>query len=80
MVLTFLVDDMVVAMNTGNERPDNAKPQTASDSSRSETADNARKLFESALQHHRAGQHMAAEAGYRKVLQTEPGHADALSC
>lgn len=78
MVLTFLVDDIVDAMNTGNERPDSAKPQPDSVSSRSATADIARKLFESALQHHRAGQHMAAEAGYRKVLQTEPGHADAL--
>ena len=33
--------------------------------------------FAAALEHHRAGRHDAAEAGYRAILRDDPGHAHA---
>jgi Tfp pilus assembly protein PilF len=36
------------------------------------------KTFESAMQHHRAGQFERAEALYRQILAQEPDHADSL--
>jgi predicted TPR repeat methyltransferase len=65
-------------MNTGNERPDNAKPQTAPASSPGARRDMAQKLFDRAVQNHRAGRLKEAQSGYREVVQIMPGHADAL--
>jgi predicted TPR repeat methyltransferase len=65
-------------MNTENGRNTNAMPETDAGSSTCAYADTARKLFERALQDHRVGRLMEAQAQYRDVLQIQPGHADAI--
>jgi len=66
-----------------HQRRVNSRLRRTSDSLRVETATDgilpgAAKLLKDGLKHHQAGRLTEAEAYYRRILLTQPGHADAL--
>ena len=66
-----------------HQRRANSRLRRTSDSLRVETATDSilpgtAKLLQDGLKHHQAGRLTEAEACYRRILVTQPGHADAL--